>query len=126
MTEFSVQNKVKKGDLIAFSLLIVTFLALICYIIISSTPDTNVKITQLNDSSVTLIVSHENLQDDLININTANVSLLTKLDKIGEVKAQAIIDYREQNGPFKKKEEIMNVPGIGEGIFKAIENYIEV
>ncbi len=48
-----------------------------------------------------------------VNINTGTIEELSRLSGIGEVKAQAIIDYREQNGAFKSKEELINVPGIG-------------
>lgn len=47
-----------------------------------------------------------------VNINTATVEELSQLELIGEKKAQAIIDYREENGRFRTVEEIMNVNGI--------------
>lgn len=59
-----------------------------------------------------------------ININTADLALLMTLNGIGEVKAQAIIDYRETHGPFKTIEEIMKVKGIGLKTFEKIKDYI--
>ena len=54
------------------------------------------------------------LMADPVNINTANAEELAEnLVGVGPVKAQAIIDYRETNGPFFKPEEITNVKGIG-------------
>ena len=51
---------------------------------------------------------------DPVNINTANSKELAEnLVGVGPIKAQAIIDYRETNGPFFKPEEITNVKGIG-------------
>lgn len=47
-----------------------------------------------------------------VNINTADIEELTQLELIGEKKAQAIIDYREENGTFRTVEEITNVEGI--------------
>jgi len=61
-----------------------------------------------------------------ININTASLHELTLLPGIGEKKAQAIIKYREEVGDFKTKDEIKNVKGIGDGIYKKIKRKIEV
>ena len=52
-------------------------------------------------------------KDTRININTATVEELITLPGIGEVKAQAIVAYREQEGPFQRTDELMKVFGIG-------------
>jgi len=63
---------------------------------------------------------------EIININSASIVQLQSLSGIGEKKAQAIIDYRNEHGSFQTIEEIMNVKGIGQGIFAKIKNRIEV
>ncbi|WP_260258909.1 ComEA family DNA-binding protein [Vibrio intestinalis] len=51
----------------------------------------------------------------VVNVNQASAQELADLLKgIGLKKAQAIVDYRDANGPFKKPEELAKVKGIGE------------
>jgi len=66
------------------------------------------------------------LPGEQININTASARELTRLPGIGEVKAQAIVDYRAENGPFQSVEELTGVPGIGEGILNQLREYATV
>ena len=61
-----------------------------------------------------------------VNINTATKEELDALPEIGPVKAQAIIDYRKANGPFKTPEDIMKVNGIKEGTFAKVKGMISV
>src|SRR5215468_11909086 len=61
-----------------------------------------------------------------VNINTATKEELDALPGIGPVKAQAIVDYRTKNGPFKTPEDIMKVSGIKEGEFAKLKGLISV
>jgi comEA protein len=61
-----------------------------------------------------------------VNINTATAEELDALPGIGPTKAQAIIDYRNQNGSFQSVEEIQKVKGIKEGEFGKIKDMIRV
>lgn len=62
----------------------------------------------------------------LVNINTADESMLKTLPGIGEQKAKAIISYRQNGGIFTKIEDIMNVSGIKNGAFNKIKELITV
>ena len=62
----------------------------------------------------------------LIDINTADMYKLCKLDGIGEALATDIIDYRAKNGKFKSIEELKKVKGIGEKKFNKIKDKISV
>jgi competence protein ComEA len=52
-----------------------------------------------------------------LNINTATAAEFEGLPGIGARTAARIVEYRQKNGPFKKVEELMNVPGVGEKSF---------
>lgn len=62
----------------------------------------------------------------LVNINQAELGELTALPGIGEVKAQAIIDYRNAHGRFQSIDELKNVKGIGEKTFEGLKDKISV
>lgn len=62
----------------------------------------------------------------LVDLNTADETELTTLTGIGASKAQAIIAYREVNGPFAAIEDLMKVDGIKEGTFAKIKDKITV
>ena len=62
----------------------------------------------------------------LINLNGADEEELCVLDGIGPALAGRIIEYREANGGFSYTSEIMNVPGIGEGIYSKIKDLVTV
>jgi competence protein ComEA len=64
--------------------------------------------------------------EGVININTATVDQLDTLPGIGTKTAQDIIDFRSSNGDFTTIEDIMDVPGIGQGKFEAIKDLITV
>lgn len=61
-----------------------------------------------------------------VNINHAEAWLLEALPGIGEVRAKAIIDYRQQNGPFHSIHELIKVDGIGTAIYEKIKHLITV
>ncbi len=61
---------------------------------------------------------------DLINVNTASAEQLDALPRIGPVKAEAIIDYRDANGPFATIGDLLNVHGIGPATLEAIRPHV--
>ncbi len=66
------------------------------------------------------------LLGDLINLNTAPLSSLITLPGIGDVRGQSIIDYREQNGPFKSVSDVTRVPGIGRTTYENLRDLVTV
>ena len=63
---------------------------------------------------------------NLININLDGYDQLISLPGIGDVKARAIIDYREQHGPFTFIEQVKEVKGISDSLFEKIGKQITV
>lgn len=75
---------------------------------------------------ITEVSSSGTQNGSLININTADTRELIKLSGIGEVKAAAIVAYREEHGAFSSVEELLNVKGIGEKTLEKIRGYVTV
>jgi len=65
-------------------------------------------------------------QPQRIDLNRAGVWLLDALPGIGPGRAQAIIDYRSQNGPFHRGEDLLNVEGSGESTLDRMRDFITV
>ena len=64
--------------------------------------------------------------DARVNINTAGVEELMTLKGVVESRAQAIIAWRTEQGPFEKPEDIMQISGIKEGVYSRIKDQIRV
>jgi len=67
-----------------------------------------------------------NAEPGKINLNTATVKELTQLKRIGTKYAERIVQFREENGPFKTPEDILKVPGIGTKTFELNKDRIVV
>lgn len=66
------------------------------------------------------------LEGEVIDLNAADIYELQRLPGIGEKRAQAIVDWREENGPFQSVDELLQVPGIGNGILSGLAGYVTV
>ncbi len=79
--------------------------------------------SSINDNL--LISDKPSTEIEKININKASKEELMTLPNIGEKRANAIIEYRE-NSPFEKIEDIKNVTGIGEKFYQSLKDLITV
>ncbi len=70
------------------------------------------------------VIENGNQELGKVNINTASQTELETLNGIGPSTALKIINYRKENGEFKKVEDIKNVPGIGESKYDSLKDSI--
>jgi competence protein ComEA len=61
-----------------------------------------------------------------IDINNANAEQLTVIPGIGKVMAERIVQFRDQNGSFKRIEDLLKIKGIGEKSFQKIRPYVKI
>lgn len=90
----------------------------------SSASDEEGEVSDKNTSAG--IAVNNNEYTGPVNINTANKELLMTLSGIGEVRAEAIIDYRVYYGKFKSVDELLEVEGIGEKTLEKIRDRLTV
>ena len=83
---------------------------------------------ELSNANTNINVSKEGntAEDGIININTASLEELQKINGVGEVKAKSIINYREKNGGFKSIDEMKNIEGIGDKTFEKMKDQITI
>ena len=83
---------------------------------------------ELSNANTNINVSKEGntAEEGIININTASLEELQKINGVGEVKANSIINYREKNGGFKSIDEMKNIEGIGDKTFEKMKDQITV
>ncbi|GAM13332.1 helix-hairpin-helix domain-containing protein [Mesobacillus selenatarsenatis] len=68
----------------------------------------------------------ETAENGTVNLNSAGSSELQTLPGIGPAKAEAIIEYRESNGPYKSIEDLKEISGIGDKTFEKLKDLISV
>jgi len=87
---------------------------------------TGVPTPQLVIGGSGLLVTPTPPAGQLVNLNTAGVELIEQLPGIGPTTAQKIVDYREENGPFTRVEDLLKIPGIGPSTLEDIRGLVTV
>ncbi|MCH8558099.1 MAG: ComEA family DNA-binding protein [Balneolia bacterium] len=80
----------------------------------------------MEEATAVVSESSGEAQSGKVNINSADAASLATLPGVGPAIAARIIEYRNENGPFRQIEDIKNVRGIGEARFEAIKDLITV
>lgn len=88
----------------------------------------NVIVSNSGNGNVSVVISdtQSSKPDYPLNLNTATVDELMSVPSLGEVRANAIVAYREQIGHFDSVAQIMNIKGIGEKIYAKVSPYLTV
>jgi competence protein ComEA len=68
--------------------------------------------------------TESSVKSALVNINTATALELEALPSVGPSTAKAIVSFRTKNGPFSKAEDLLKVPGIGDGKLAAMKPFV--
>lgn len=108
---------------LAFPLTPCVFAVLVAVFLLSTRPDNTLAVGVPTPVAVKEAVTEDAFPLDL---NRASVQELAELPQIGPTRAAAIVDYRERNGFFLTTDEILNVYGIGDGIYEKIRDMITV
>jgi competence ComEA-like helix-hairpin-helix protein len=61
-----------------------------------------------------------------VDLNTASVPLLRHISGLNQLSSRSIVEYRKQNGPFKNREQLKQVPGIGEVTFTQATGFLKI
>lgn len=104
-----------------FIVLCVLFSAFIAGLVVKYIKDSH-----LGSGEITVLRQHPEELSPRLDINTAPWHELLPLPRIGEKRARAIVRHREQNGPFKSVDELLNVDGITPGVLEAIRDFIRI
>ncbi len=126
--------KEKKIPLILFGLLLVGLSFALGYLVGNGNGETIVSVSsqppeisaRMEQTLPAETVSQPQQNDGLIDLNTADRAQLETLPGIGPELATRILTYREENGPFVSKEQIMDVEGIGEIRYEKLEPLITI
>jgi competence protein ComEA len=74
-----------------------------------------------------ILFAYSAAADTPININEADVATLAQaLEGVGESRAEAIVEFREANGPFRSADDLVLVPGIGEATLERNRERIRI
>lgn len=121
---------VKKQEIFLLVICLISSVAVVSFNLFSSPSVYDRVKIEVKEEKTTVVSSQpereNNSVNGKININTATKEDLLKIKFIGDKKADAIIEYRKENGDFNTVEELKKVPGIGEKIYQKIKDKIEV
>jgi competence protein ComEA len=115
-------SSMKKFPQVSFCASIILTLLLVLFFLFRNHGSGSVRITDYHTPTETTLAAETICYP--IDINTADVEALMTIPGIGNVYAQAIVDYRNEHGSFTDVNDILKVPGVGQKRLEAILGYI--
>ncbi len=88
------------------------------------TENTGTGIPVINETDSGGAAGGPDIKTEIVNLNTADKEALMSLSGIGEARAEAILAYRQEHGMFSSAEEIMQIDGIGEKLYRKLKDRI--
>ncbi|RFA36352.1 hypothetical protein CAI16_04815 [Virgibacillus dokdonensis] len=85
-----------------------------------------IDVLPVGDNGTPALTNGQHTDISKIRINQATVEEIEALNGIGPAKAEAIVQYRDENGPFQQIEDLLEVSGIGEKTLESLEDDIQV
>src|SRR5204862_2855513 len=61
-----------------------------------------------------------------VDLNTASVPLLRHVSGLNQLVARELVDFRKQNGPFRSRDQLMQVPSIGPGRYQQAAGFLKI
>ena len=119
--------RLSRGETAVLAITAVLLVLMGCFRLSTGRTRTLEETVVLPPEGMTQSVSSEKREDGKkVDVNAAELAELITLPGIGEDKAQAIIDYRQEHGPFRYAEELLLVPGIGESLLEELMELVTV
>jgi competence ComEA-like helix-hairpin-helix protein len=103
------------------TVMVIALIFIMAFTLFKDSADVNIYSITVEKTVYNIVPDSEKLD-----INTASKEDFMQLDGIGEIISGRIIEYRNEHGSFKSTDELMNVNGITESLYKRIEQYIKI
>ncbi len=119
-----MKKLLKKPEMLLIAMALIFFACAVFVGYFSEATPEGSRVIYVSEKDKENLIKNGTAESVIINLNTASEEELCLLEGVDTVTAQAIIDYRTENGGFDNVEELLNIKGIGEIKYKNIITYV--